>query len=56
MMWVLHIIAIIFFIPALFLTIPLHIIISMIKPKEEKETNDKITKSQRNVNEAISKY
>ena len=45
MMWALHIVAIIFFIPALFLTIPLHIIISMIKPKEEKETNDKTTKS-----------
>ena len=56
MMWVLHIVAIIFFIPALFLTIPMHIIISMIKPKEEKEINDKTTKSQRNVNEAISKY
>ena len=34
MMWVLHIVAIIFFIPALFLTIPLHIIINNQKPKE----------------------
>lgn len=28
MMWILHIVALIFFLPALFVTIPLHIIIA----------------------------
>ena len=36
-MWILHIVALIFFLPALFVTIPLHIIIGKIgdKPKHE---------------------
>jgi len=29
MMWILHILAVIFFIPALFVTIPLHILITI---------------------------
>lgn len=31
MMWILHITAIIFFLPALFVTIPLHILINVMK-------------------------
>lgn len=31
MMWVLHIVALIFFIPALFVTIPLHLILVAVK-------------------------
>jgi hypothetical protein len=34
MMWVLHIVAIIFFIPALFITIPFHILIGIQKGKK----------------------
>jgi hypothetical protein len=34
MMIVLHILALVFFIPALFVTIPLHIIISMMKGRD----------------------
>ena len=37
MMWILHIVALLFFAPALFLTIPMHIIIGKMsdKPKHE---------------------
>jgi len=40
-MVLLHIIALIFFIPALFVTIPIHIIIAMNKTKLDKETASK---------------
>lgn len=33
-MWILHIIALIFFMPALFVTIPFHIIITILKNKQ----------------------
>lgn len=36
MMWVLHICAVLFFLPALFVTIPLHIIINMNKKEKSK--------------------
>ena len=37
MMWILHIVALLFFAPALFLTIPMHILIGKMdgKPKHE---------------------
>jgi len=45
MMWLLHIIAVIFFIPALFVTIPMHIIIGIMKGKDEsKHQSFKLTK------------
>jgi len=46
MMWILHILAIVFFIPALILTIPLHMIISRMdynKEKTEKARKDEIS-------------
>ena len=33
MMWILHIIALIFFVPALFVTIPLHLILTAVSKK-----------------------
>ena len=35
MMWFLHVVAVIFFIPALFVTIPAHIIIGIMKSKKD---------------------
>ena len=37
MMWFIHIICVIFFLPALVLTIPLHLILSAVSGNKEKE-------------------
>jgi hypothetical protein len=43
MMWILHIVAVLFFIPALFVTIPFHIIINMNKKDKPKHESFKLT-------------
>lgn len=40
MMWILHIVALLFFAPALFVTIPLHIIIGKMSKDDNKKNED----------------
>ena len=40
MMWILHIVALVFFLPALFITIPMHIIIGKMSKEDNKKHED----------------